>query len=162
VRAILNAELIVIGPGSLFTSILPNLLVNGIVEAIRASNALCIYVCNIATQHGETDGFSVADHVIALERHIGRGVFRAVIVNNAYPTQNAGENTCYVSPAPVDHEIRERYYLYETDVTDPQRPWRHSPAKLSRAIQEVLARQPLFSSEKASAGAMIPTEQHKL
>ncbi|MBO9309334.1 MAG: YvcK family protein [Chloroflexi bacterium] len=145
IRAILSAELIVIGPGSLFTSILPALLVDGIVEAVRASNALVVYVCNIATQKGETDGFSVADHVLALERHIGRDVFDVILANNAYPRQNAGENTHYVAPMPPDHPLRDRYDLVETDLTDPQRPWRHSPDKLRRAICDLLAQRALHA-----------------
>ncbi len=67
-QAILEADLIVLGPGSLFTSILPNLLVKGIAEALRATSAYKIYVCNVATQLGETDSFTVADHVLALEQ----------------------------------------------------------------------------------------------
>lgn len=145
IRAILSAELIVIGPGSLFTSILPTLLVKGIVQAIRTSNALVVYVCNIATQKGETDGFSVADHVMALEKHIGRGVFDVILANNAYPQQNAGENTRYVSPMPLDHPLRYHYDLIETDLTDPQRPWRHSPEKLQRAIRHLLSQRTLHA-----------------
>ncbi len=146
IRAILGAELIVIGPGSLFTSILPNLLVNGITEAIRASRAYCVYVCNVATQPGETDGFSVADHVLALEKHIGRGVLDAVLANDSYPSKNAGEHTHYVQPDPDDHPITKRYAVHLTDLTDPQRPWRHDPAKLARALlrlyQEAAHRSP--------------------
>ncbi|MDW8299334.1 MAG: YvcK family protein [Anaerolineae bacterium] len=145
IRAILSAELIVIGPGSLFTSILPTLLVDGIVQAVRASNALVIYVCNIATQKGETEGFGVAEHVLALERHIGQGVFDVILANNAYPQQNAGENTHYVAPLPLDHPLRYRYDLIETDLTDPQRPWRHSPEKLQRAIRNLLAERALHA-----------------
>jgi uncharacterized cofD-like protein len=145
IRAILSAELIVIGPGSLFTSILPTLLVDGIVQAVRASNALVIYVCNIATQKGETEGFSVADHVLALERHIGKGVFDVILANNAYPQQNAGENTHYVAPMPPDHPLRYDYDVIETDLTDPQRPWRHSPEKLQRAIRDLLAERKLHA-----------------
>ena len=67
IRAILNADLIVVGPGSLFTSVLPNLLVDGIRQAIAVSSALKVYVCNVATQHGETDSFEVSDHFRVLE-----------------------------------------------------------------------------------------------
>jgi uncharacterized cofD-like protein len=150
IRAILSAELIVIGPGSLFTSILPTLLVDGIAQAVRASSALVVYVCNIATQKGETDGFSVADHVMALERHIGRDVFDVILANNAYPQQNAGENTRYVAPMPLDHPLRYRYDLIETDLTDPQRPWRHSPEKLQRAIRDLLAQRALHAENMRS------------
>ncbi|PJF35205.1 MAG: hypothetical protein CUN49_11730 [Candidatus Thermofonsia Clade 1 bacterium] len=144
IRALLNAELIVIGPGSLFTSILPTLLVDGIPQAIRASNALVVYVCNIATQKGETDGFNVADHVLALERHIGQGVIDVILANNAYPQHNAGQNTHYVQPVPLDHPLRYRYDIVETDLTDPQRPWRHSSEKLQRAMTALLAEHALY------------------
>lgn len=132
VRAILTADLIVIGPGSLYTSILPNLLVRGITEALRASSAHKVYVSNVATQRGETEDFSVADHVTALEAHIGRGVFDVVLANNSYPTRNAGERTRYVQPG----TLTPPYSLRLADLTDPERPWRHDPAKLAQALLE--------------------------
>jgi len=134
VRAILSADLVVIGPGSLFTSILPNLLVSGITEALRACNAYKVYVCNVATQEGETDGFTVADHVAALEAHVGRGLFDAVLVNNSYPSKNAGEKTHYVLPTPEGHAIYQRYRVHTADLTDAERPWRHDPGKLAQAL----------------------------
>jgi uncharacterized cofD-like protein len=134
VRAILNADLIVIGPGSLFTSILPNLLVGGIAEGLRASSAYKVYVCNVATQAGETDNFTVAEHVMALEAHMGRGVFDAVLANNHYPTRNAGDQTAYVMPGLEDHAIYQHYTVRLADLTDPQRPWRHDPVKLTQAL----------------------------
>jgi uncharacterized cofD-like protein len=134
VRAILSADLIVIGPGSLFTSILPNLLVHGMTEALRASTAFKVYVCNVATQPGETDGFAVADHVLALEAHIGRGVFDAVLANNSYPSNKAGPNTHYVLPIGDDHPITQRYKVEFADLTDAERPWRHDPEKLAQAL----------------------------
>ncbi len=135
VRAILDADLIVIGPGSLYTSIIPNLLVREITEALRATNAYKVYVCNIAQQPGETDDYTAAEHVFALERHIGRGVFQAVIANNVYLSgEGENRNTRYVLPAPEHHEILQRYDVYYTDLIDIQRPWRHDPEKLGRAI----------------------------
>ena len=82
VRAILEADLIVAGPGSLFTSVLPNLLVQDIRRAVGASPALKLYVCNVATQPGETDGFDLGQHVAALQRHVGRGLFPCVLAND--------------------------------------------------------------------------------
>ncbi len=140
IDAILQANLIVIGPGSLYTSIIPNLLVTGIADAIRASNATKVYVCNVATQPVETEGYSVADHVLALERHVGRGVFQTILANNAMPTSNAGENTRYVTPIPDNHEIQQRYEVRYTDLTDMQRPWRHDPQKLGAALLALLGR----------------------
>ncbi|NLX09731.1 MAG: YvcK family protein [Chloroflexi bacterium] len=134
VRAILNASFVVIGPGSLYTSILPSLLVTGIIEALRASRAYKVYVCNVATQAGETDGYSVADHVLALEAHIGRGVFDAVLANNSYPSKNAGEHTHYVIPAPETHTIFQRYHVHQADLTNEDQPWRHDANKLAQAL----------------------------
>lgn len=133
-HAILEADIVVIGPGSLFTSILPNLLVKGIAEALQATSAYKVYVCNVATQPGETDDFTVADHVMALENHVGRDVFNHVLANDLYPEQNAGDNTYYVMPAPENHTVTSRYELHYTDLTDTERPWRHDPQKLGRAI----------------------------
>src|SRR5207302_6916437 len=81
-RAIAEAELVVIGPGSLFTSILPSLLLPEIRDALVSSPALRVYVCNVATQQGETDGFDLADHVEALERHSAPGIVDVVLANN--------------------------------------------------------------------------------
>jgi uncharacterized cofD-like protein len=137
IRAILSADLIVMGPGSLFTSILPSLLVNGIVEAIRASRASKVYVCNVATQQGETEGFSVADHVTALERHIGQDVFNAVLANNSYPSKNKGSQTHYVLPSADDDPVHQRYQVHWADLTDTERPWRHDSIKLAQALLAV-------------------------
>lgn len=137
VRAILDADMIVIGPGSLYTSILPNLLVSGIADALRATDAYKIYVCNVATQPVETEGYSVAEHVMALEKHIGRGVFQAVLANDHFPQENAGENTHYVTAIPENHEIRQRYEIHYTDLTDAARPWRHDPCKLTAALLKI-------------------------
>ena len=155
VQAILEADIVILGPGSLYTSILPNLLVKGIAEALRATSAYKIYACNVATQPGETDGYTVADHVLALEKHIGRGVFQVVVANDYYPQANA--NTHYVQPAPTHHEIFQRYDVRYTDLTDNERPWRHDPRKLAAAILHI-------SGEERIAGASpktIFTDKHK-
>ena len=82
-NAIARADLILIGPGSLYTSIIPNLLVDGIVEAIRESRALKIYVCNVMTQEGETEGYTASDHIRALFNHSCPGLFDLCLVNDA-------------------------------------------------------------------------------
>lgn len=82
VEAIREADCIVIGPGSLYTSIMPNLLVKGLAEAIVASDALKLFICNVMTQPGETDGYRVSDHLDAIEAHVGAPLFHGVIVNN--------------------------------------------------------------------------------
>ncbi|GGK27369.1 gluconeogenesis factor [Caldalkalibacillus thermarum] len=81
VEAVEQADLIVIGPGSLYTSVLPNLLVPGIQEGIKNSQAQVIYICNVMTQPGETDGYTVEDHISAIYEHIGQPIFHKVVVN---------------------------------------------------------------------------------
>jgi uncharacterized cofD-like protein len=80
--AIAEADLIVLAPGSLYTSIIPNLLVSGIVPAITASDALKVCVCNVMTQPGETEGYTVSDHIRALFQHSVPGLFRICLVNS--------------------------------------------------------------------------------
>ena len=82
-EAIREADMIVLGPGSLYTSIIPNLLVSGIPEAIQASDALKVYVCNIMTQDGETEGYTASDHIAALFQHGGKGLFDICLANSA-------------------------------------------------------------------------------
>jgi len=76
---------VIIGPGSLYTSILPNLLVDGMVEALRASPAVKVYVCNLAGQPGETFGFTVSEHLDAIQAHIGSNLFDYVVVTAMSP-----------------------------------------------------------------------------
>lgn len=83
IRAIEKADIIVLGPGSLYTSIIPNLLVDGVVDAIKKSRAVKIYVCNIMSQPGETEDYRVSDHLAAIERHSYKGIADIVIANNA-------------------------------------------------------------------------------
>ncbi len=138
VTAILEADLVVIGPGSLYTSILPNLLVPGIADALRSTSARKVYICNVATQPGETENYTVADHVAALEHHIGLFMFDTVLANNAYPVENAGENTRYVKPAPENDERTQRYEFRYADLTDSTQPWRHDPVKLVNELLNLL------------------------
>ncbi len=83
IEAILEADLILLGPGSLYTSIIPNLLVDGVVDAICASQALKIYICNIMTQEGETEGYTAADHLEALLAHGKPGLVDICLANSA-------------------------------------------------------------------------------
>lgn len=90
ISAIRDAELIILGPGSLYTSVIPNLLIQEISHEIAKSNAKKIYVCNIMTQPGETDGYSVCDHINAITKHAGsKKVIDAVLVNDFMPSNLA-------------------------------------------------------------------------
>jgi uncharacterized cofD-like protein len=132
-QAILAADLIAIGPGSLYTSVLPNLLVEDIVKAIRASRAVKAYICNVAIQPGETDGYSVATHVDTLERHVGPGLFDYVLANNCFdaslPAHLSREELVALKP-----ETIQGYRLVATDLVDLTNPWRHDPQKLAAAV----------------------------
>lgn len=133
VQAILSAELIIVGPGSLYTSVLPNLLVPDLSDALRVSRALKFYVCNVATQPGETDGFSCGDHVRNLEKHLGVRLFDFVIGNSRYEG-DLPENIQFVR---IEPELEEEYTLYKTDLIDPGKVWRHDSQKLAQAVMDV-------------------------
>ena len=138
IKAILNADMIIAGPGSLYTSIIPNLLVPGIAEALRASRALKVYVCNIATQPGETDGYDVADHVRALEDHAGRNMFQYVLANDTFPESPppGGASTWVRLP---ETEARG-YRLLTSALQNAEQPWRHDPQRMARALMSLYAR----------------------
>ena len=128
-RAILTADLVVLGPGSLYTSVLPNLLVEGIRQALENSRARVIYVCNVATQPGETENFDASDHLRALERHVGRGIVDAVLANDTFPPLDADSRTVYV---PVGEPTGVN--LVHQDLVDRERPWRHDSDRLASAV----------------------------
>jgi uncharacterized cofD-like protein len=134
IQAILSADLIVTGPGSLFTSILPNLLVPDIADAIRASKALKLYVCNVATEPGETDRYSSQDHMRALESHAGGGLFDIAIVNDNY-LGNLPENVEWVCMGEGTHD---NFLVYQHDLIDHEFPWRHDGDKLAQVIIDLL------------------------
>ncbi len=81
IKAIKRSDIVVLGPGSLYTSVLPNILVKGISEAIKSTGAKVVYVCNVMTQPGETDGYSAHDHVAQIEKYLGVGILDYIIVN---------------------------------------------------------------------------------
>jgi uncharacterized cofD-like protein len=134
VRAIVDADLVVVGPGSLYTSILPNLLVGGIAKALSSTDALRVYACNVATQPGETDGFSVADHFHALLAHLESDPFDVILANSNLTGQINPEwrvDLVVADPADLPTNGAE---LILADVADPDNPLRHSPEKLAEAI----------------------------
>jgi len=139
VRAILDADLIVLGPGSLFTSVMPNLVVPGIAQALREARAACVYVCNVATERGETDRYTMADHVRALERHIGRDVLDVVLANNRIDPR-------FTPPSGVDMVQAEssvpgsKARLVHTDLAANEEPWRHDSRKLAETLMRLVAK----------------------
>src|SRR5881396_1998705 len=135
VRAILEADLIVLGPGSLYTSVLPNLLVQGIRRSLIAAPAPKVYVCNVATQPGETDSFGVADHVAAIEDHVGKGVINYVLANdNVTDVIPQAEKA---TPVRVITPINNGLRLVTSDVVAEENRYHHDSTKLAEAIMRI-------------------------
>lgn len=133
INALLSADVIVVGPGSLYTSLLPNLLVHDLLSGIRASRAIKIYVCNIATQDGETDSFTAYDHVSALESHVGGDIFDVILCNTNY-TGELNPTSAWVR---LDEETLADERTYATDLAENAHPWRHDSAKLAQVIMDI-------------------------
>ncbi|MFN3690500.1 MAG: uridine diphosphate-N-acetylglucosamine-binding protein YvcK [Fimbriimonadales bacterium] len=138
VDAIKQADVVVLGPGSLFTSVIPNLLVPKIADALRATDALRVYVCNVMTQPGETDGFMASDHVRAIEAHAGGRVFDYVLVNTATPTPELMERYHASGQELVQPDIdriRQMGYKVSAGNFISQSDYvRHDPVRLAEAI----------------------------
>lgn len=136
-RAISEADVIVIGPGSLFTSILPGLLIPEVRDAILASSAVRVYVCNVATQQGETAGFDLADHVEALERHTAPGIVDVVLANGEAIEPAAATNEVEAVRLRWPPAARTEPRLVIEDIVDPVNPHHHDPARLAAALMKV-------------------------
>ena len=137
-EAIAEADLIVLGPGSLYTSILPNLLVKGIPEKIAQAKALCIYVCNIMTEPGETDAYTASDHVNALIEHCGQNLIDAVLAATETVPEQVLENYRAQGSVPVrgDREAIERQNIayFEKSFYLGGDVIRHNPKQLGREL----------------------------
>lgn len=130
--AIAAADLLVIGPGSLYTSVLPNLLVEDIREAVRRSRAFKVYVSNVATQHGETDAFTVGDHVRAIIDHAGPGLIDCVLAN-----ENISRDlpqSWHSQPVELNGGLPGGIPLRRADVVQSDKRYHHDPLKLARAL----------------------------
>ena len=134
VRAIEEAELVVIGPGSLYSSILPNLMVSGISNAVRDTAAPVVYVCNVATQIGETGGYTLAEHVAALRRHTFDEIADYIIGNSDPPDigdRFEGEGVVH------DGSPLRNATIILSDLVDESHPVRHDSDKLADAIMRI-------------------------
>ncbi|HEY8347187.1 MAG TPA: YvcK family protein [Symbiobacteriaceae bacterium] len=135
-EAIEQAELIVLGPGSLYTSIIPNLLVPGVADAIRRSKALKIYVCNIMTEHGETDGYTVSRHIKAIIDHAGYGIIHTCLANTQPIPEEILAKYAAEHSEPVRIDVKEVQRLgvdlVQADLLDRRHAYvRHDPDKLA-------------------------------
>lgn len=134
IHSILNADMIILGPGSLYTSIMPNLLVPDIPEAIKSNRGFKLYVCNVATQPGETDHYDCVQHCGAIEKQIGDLLVELVLANDRLD----GELPEGVDPVPPPKNGELSVPYYTADLVDEQRPWRHDSNKLAEVIISLL------------------------
>ncbi len=142
IDAVLYADVIVIGPGSVYTSVVPPLLVKGVVDAIAESGAAKIYVCNVMTQPGETDGFTASEHVSAVANHCSKKIFNYVLVNRQIPRPDLLDKyreTNAELVLPDTDKIKDMGYraivgdfISQTDVV------RHDPEQLASAIIKLI------------------------
>ena len=138
VAALREAELVVIGPGSLYTSVLPNLLVRGLSEALLASPGHKVFISNVATEHGETDGMNAADLYQTVRRHLGNRDFADVVLANsnlpaeALPAEWNSEPV--VAPGDADYGSAR---LVLADLVDPARRYRHDSERLASQVMRL-------------------------
>jgi len=143
--AIADAELVVLGPGSLYTSLLPSLLIPAIRDAVRHASAPRIFVCNVATQEGETTGYDLAAHLDAIVAHTGPDLVDVVLANNHFIPVTSLGLSAIVDGAPPK-AVRLRWppvtqpapRLILDDVIDPRNPHHHDPVRLAAAIIRAL------------------------
>jgi uncharacterized cofD-like protein len=133
IQALLAADMVVVGPGSLYTSLLPNLLVPDLLSALHSTRALKVYVVNIATQPGETGSYGVSDHIAVIEDHVGKGLFDIIVCNN----RCEGILPNGVEWVSLD-ERATTYPIYATDLLDSDHPWRHDSEKLAKTLMDLL------------------------
>ena len=142
--AIRDADIVVLGPGSLYTSVIPNLLVKDIVAALRNTRAPRVYVCNVMTQPGETDQYTASDHVRALLGHGGPGIIDKVLVNVEEIASCLLDNYAKEGACPVEADIDELERLGVVAVPArmiSETNWvRHDPERLAKLIFAVLKR----------------------
>lgn len=146
-EAIGDADLVLIGPGSLYTSIIPNLLVSGMADALAHSRAIRVYISNLMTQPGETSGYSVADHVSAIERHAGRRVVDWAVINHqpVSPAVARRYRAQGAEPVHADADELERMGLscIFDDLLEEHGVVRHNRERLTRLLlEEFVERQP--------------------
>ena len=140
VKELLAADMIVLGPGSVHTSVLPNLLVGDIAAAVRASNAVKVYVCNVATEPGETDGYSLADHVTSLNSNVGPGLFQYTLVNNNTTLgvqPGSGSRIVECDPAVQVELLETGVQAVMADVVDHNDPRHHDSTTLAAALVQL-------------------------
>jgi len=146
VEAIRRADVIVLGPGSLYTSVMPNLLIKGIQDEIARSNAVKIYICNVMSESGETDYYSASDHVRAIIKHTRPGMINYCVANTSRISRSFYEKYKLENKFPVKlDENDERWFeqekitLVKAHIAGMKEFVRHDPMKLSDVIMDILS-----------------------
>jgi uncharacterized cofD-like protein len=140
IKEILAADMIVLGPGSVYTSVIPNLLVGDIATALRASAAVKVYVCNVATEPGETDEFGPADHVYCCTHHMGPNLFQYMLSNSNTHVDlpsSTGASLVECDPATQVELLDAGVQVVLADVVDPADPQHHEPQRLAAALLDL-------------------------
>jgi uncharacterized cofD-like protein len=135
IRAILAADIIIAGPGSFYTSTLPNLLVPSVRQAVAASQATRIFVCNVANQPGETDDYTVSDYMRQLRRHAGDAIHTVLANSNYHHAIQPNADTSWVDLPHINERLD--YNLFTADLIDQAHPTHHDPGKLAARILEI-------------------------
>lgn len=141
-EAIAQADVIVLGPGSLYTSVIPNLVIRDMAEAIASCAAFKIYVCNVMTQSGETDGYTASDHVRAIVEHTNRRIFNACLVNDAQVPDAAQGRYKVEDSFPVKPDVEKikemGFRVVATDLLSVNDFVRHDSTKLTKALIQLI------------------------
>ena len=139
IEAIESADAIILGPGSLYTSIMPNLLVDGVAHALKNSKAIKIYICNVLTQPGETDNYTAAQHAKAILDHTGKGAIDYVLVNSTPIPETMWRGTG-ATPVKIDEEKVNALGmgLIKADLMSESEIGRHDPNKLCAAVMKII------------------------
>jgi uncharacterized cofD-like protein len=136
---IAKADVIIFGPGSLYTSIVPNLLIEDINKALEASTAKKIYVCNVSTERGETEGFGVEEHMLVLKKYLGQTALDFVLVNNNVVSKTGKEGKFgTVRNITTDKEEINDTKIILADLIDESQPLFHDSEKLAQAVWELI------------------------
>jgi len=135
IKAIKNADLIIIGPGDLYTSVIPNLLVKNIPQAIKNSKAKKVYISNLMTKYGETTNFKLSDFVAALEKYLGKKVLDFVLYNNKKPNKLRLKKYSKENSIFVEKDISDSYFkIIDANLITEKGFIRHDPQKTAKAI----------------------------
>lgn len=144
VQAIKKADLIVIGPGSLYTSIMPNLIIPQVDVALQQTKGKVVYVCNVMTQEGETTGYTAADHVQAICDHIGGNCVDSIVVHNEPINKNVRDVYAEENAEPVvydtDRLLEMGLEIIESDIINPSRTTlRHDTHKIANLLHSLIS-----------------------